>query len=75
MKLERKDIYALLITLAIFLGFHLVLLTAVLSLSVGILFTVMNYLKGESLRDSILWIIIGILLLPLGYYLYRIIRK
>ncbi len=75
MKLDKKDIYALFIALGIYLAFHLVLLTIVLSLSIGILFTIWNYIKGESLRGSILWIIIGVVLLPLGYYLYRLIKE
>jgi len=75
MRLDKKDIYALLIALGIYLAFHLVLLTIVLSLSIGILFTIWNYIKGESLRGSILWIIMGVVLLPLGYCLYRLMKE
>ncbi|HIE23285.1 MAG TPA: hypothetical protein EYP68_03550 [Candidatus Korarchaeota archaeon] len=75
MKLDRKDVLALFIALAIYLGFHLVLLAIVLSFSVGITFTILNYIKGESVRGSLIWIIFGLLLLPIGYYLYRIIRE
>jgi len=75
MKLDRKDVLALFIALAIYLGFHLVLLAIVLSFSVGITFTILNYIKGESVRGSLIWIIFGLLLLPIGYYLYRIIQE
>ncbi len=75
MKPDKKDIYALFIALGIYLAFHIILLTIVLSLSLGILFTVWNYIKGESLRGSIFWIIIGVVLLPVEYYLYRLIKE